>query len=101
MMKETETQFQARVIQAARLYGWLVHHCRPVQIGPGRWATPIQGDAGFPDLCLARGGVVLLVELKADGKYLAPAQKLWRDAAGDRWRLWRPRDWDEVVAELS
>ena len=61
-MKEKDLQQQ--VISIARMYGWKVQHTRAVQMANGRWATPIQGEAGFPDLVLVksnhdgRGGVI-------------------------------------------
>jgi len=96
----TETQFQSRVMDYARLRGWSATHFRPAQIRPGRWATPLQGDPGFVDLVLARRGVVLHVELKADGKYPTAEQKRWGTSIGDSYRLWRPKDWDRIMEEL-
>ena len=97
----TETQFQARVMDYARLRGWVCTHFRPVQIRPGRWATPLTGDAGFVDLVLARRGVVLHVELKAQGKYPTAEQRRWGTAIGESYRLWRPSDWEAILAELK
>jgi hypothetical protein len=48
-----ERDFQARVVALARLTGWRVYHSRPAQYGNGRWHTPLQGDAGLPDLILS------------------------------------------------
>lgn len=96
----TEAQWQTTVIAIAKSYGWRVHHGRTVQTG-GRYMTPIQGHKGFPDLVLAKGGRVILAELKQDGRYPEPEQRAWRDAIGQQWRLWRPKDRDAVVAELS
>jgi hypothetical protein len=61
----------------------------------------VQGDVGAPDLLLARGGVVLLAELKADRGRLGPGQREWLAEAGGHGRLWRPRDWEDVLAELG
>ena len=99
-MKLTESDFQRRVIDYARLCGWRVHHSRPVRLPSGRHATPLQGHRGFPDLALARRGVVILAELKQDGRYPEPDQRAWRDAIGRQWRLWRPADWPEIQEEL-
>jgi hypothetical protein len=52
------------------------------------------------DLVLARRGVVLHVELKADGKYPTAEQKRWGTSIGDSYRLWRPKDWDRIMEEL-
>lgn len=96
-----EADFQSRVIDTAKWCGWMVHHSRPVQDSDGTWSTPIQGDPGLPDLVLARGGVVLLVELKSDKGKPTKDQVKWLDAAGTWGRLWRPADWPQVLEELS
>lgn len=78
----TEQQLQQALVSAARVRGWLVAHFRPAQTRGGRWQTPMQGDAGFPDLVLARGGCVMAWELKGHnargqlGKP-SPAQRAW------------------------
>lgn len=95
-----EADFQARVIAYAELNGWRVFHPRPARIGK-KIATWQAGHKGYPDLTLARDGVVLFVELKQDGKYPSPDQRSWRDAIGPQWRLWRPADWPAVKAELD
>jgi hypothetical protein len=109
-MPVSEAAWQRTVLEAAQLYGWLVHHARPAMNRSGRWSTPIQGDAGFPDLVLAQlppedhPGRLIFAELKRDGQRLAPAQRVWRDAilaAGHEWYLWRPADWREVEAVLA
>lgn len=97
----SEDDFQQRVMDTARLCGWKVTHFRPVKLPSGRWATPLQGDAGLPDLVLARDGVVLLAELKSDTGKPTAEQAQWLAAAGPHGRLWAPRDWPAVEAELS
>jgi hypothetical protein len=97
----TESDFQRRVIQAAHLYGWRVAHFRPAMSRSGRWSTPMEGDRGFPDLVLARGGRVLVAELKTDAGRLGPGQEDWLSALGEHARLWRPRDWQAVLAEIQ
>lgn len=101
-LRMSEEQFTQRVIDTARLYGWLVCHFRPARTGRGRgWATPIQGDSGFVDLVLARKGVVLHPELKVNGKKPRPDQVSWGEAIGESYRLWYPEDWDSIVEELK
>lgn len=97
----SEDDFKSRVIETARLNGWRVHHSRPARLPNGKWVTPLQGDAGLPDLVLARNGVVLLAELKTDTGSVTPEQRKWLAAAGPHGRLWRPRDWSEILSELS
>lgn len=100
-LRLSEDQFLQRVIETAKWHHWQVTHFRAVQLPSGEWATPLQGDAGFPDLALARAGVVLLAELKTDTGRVEPAQKRWLAEAGPYGRVWRPRDWPQVLAELS
>ena len=100
----TEAEFQTQVIDLAHRYGWFVSHQRPAQIA-GRWMTPVQGDAGAPDLLLAhpRHGV-LLVELKTDTGRLSPEQVKWGKAiegSTNLYRLWRPIDLAEIINTLA
>jgi hypothetical protein len=103
----TEAECQRTIVEAAHLGGWLVHHARPARTGAG-WRTAIQGDAGFPDLVLARRSPpwrVIVVELKRRPNRPTAAQRLWLDAiagAGVDARLaWMPDDLDDLVAELT
>jgi len=100
----SERAWQDQVLKLAQLTGWLVHHCRPAMTAGGRYATPIQGDAGFPDLVLCRDERVLFVELKTDTGQVTPDQLRWTAAlagAAADIRIWRPRDFDSVRAELT
>jgi hypothetical protein len=100
----TEAEFQSQVIDLAHLFGWTVAHFRPALTSKG-WRTPVQADgAGYPDLTLVRPPRVVFVELKsADGK-LTDRQRTWLDlfgaCPGVRVELWRPADWDAIVAAL-
>ena len=105
----SEADLTAHVIAAAHQFGYMAHHCRPARTNDGRWRTPIQGDAGFPDLCLARDGRVLFCELKREGKRPDAAQMAWAYAligaddegvfpsamgnGGVSYFVWRPSDW--------
>lgn len=104
MGRGPEAAFQSQVIQLAHTFGWLVQHTRPAKQGD-RWLTPISGDVGFPDLVLVhpnRG--VLFVELKSDTGAVSDAQYKWgrniRDAGGE-WKIWRPKDMDEIQRRLG
>jgi hypothetical protein len=101
MTSISEAQWQQRVMDTAALLGYRTAHFRPAQARSGRWATPMQGDRGFPDLVLAKSGRILVVELKSDTGKLGPGQREWLDELGEHGRLWRPRDWSEVLAELK
>lgn len=97
----TEDEWTRWVIEAAKWRGWMVTHFRPAKLQSGRWATPLSGHKGFPDLALAKGGRVLLRELKTDRGVLSPEQKVWLAALGEHGGVWRPRDRDKVLAELG
>lgn len=96
----TEQDFQAAVVDVARMYGWRVHHSRPAMRADGSWRTPIQGDPGWPDLALAKGGTLILAELKSERGALSAGQREWI-AAIPAIRVWRPSDMPEIVALLS
>lgn len=95
----SEADWVTRIIDTAHLYGWLVTHFRPARTERG-WRTAVQGDTGFVDLVLAKAGRVLHVEAKTDTGKVRPDQLTWAMALGPTYRLWRPRDWDQVLAEL-
>ena len=95
----TEYQFAESVMALAQYRGWRVVHFRPALTKKG-WRTAMQGDRGFPDLVLARGGAVLIVELKTnDGRY-GIGQPEWAEELGGVYRLWRPRDMEAIKEEL-
>jgi len=102
----SESSFQSQVIHLAKLYGWRVMHARPAQIRSGRWVTPITGDAGFPDLVLARPypGDLIFAELKRAGGRISDGQRVWLDAlarAGAEAYLWEPKDLKQITNRLS
>lgn len=96
----SEAQLLSAVVQSAHVFGWLVHHDRPGQTKDG-WKTAISGDIGFPDICLARRGRVLFVELKSDSGKLTEGQYGWLASltpdevyeATHAVEVWRPADW--------
>jgi len=102
----TEAQFQSAVVQLARLNGWMVHHTRAAQLRPGIWATPIQGNAGWPDLALCRPqhGDFILAELKKEGGRLSAGQKTWLlclSQAGVEVHVWYPSDMTQIQNRLA
>jgi hypothetical protein len=99
----SEADFQAQLVELARIMRWRTMHVRRT-IGKGRrWTTGTSID-GWPDLTLWRPGQFLMAELKTD---TGPVSDEQLDvlhslhAAGVDARLWRPRDWDEVQATLT
>lgn len=96
----SEAAFQKRVTDLAVLRGWRFFHAMPSRVGK-RVLTAAQGSPGFPDLVLARGGVVLVYELKSEKGRTRPGQVEWGEAMGGCYRLYRPSDWPAIVAELA
>jgi hypothetical protein len=92
--EESEKEFMARVVALAKRNGWLTYHTFQSR----------KSEAGFPDLVLCRGPRALVVELKTRTGCTTAAQDRWlealRDAALDA-RVWRPRDWPEIVEVLE
>jgi hypothetical protein len=106
--RATERDCQATIVEAARLLEYRVLAIRPAAGGKagGGWASPIQGDPGYPDLTLVhRRAGVLWVELKRSPNLLEHDQEAWRDAftdAGLTWRLvWVPEQLGQFVQELA
>ena len=102
----SESAFTTAVIELGQLFGWKVAHFRPSRTESG-WRTALQGDAGFPDVTLARRGRVIFAELKARNGYLRAEQRAWADALQTplpdpcvRWYLWRPDDLPEIAEIL-
>lgn len=99
-MPMTEADLQRTVIEAAQWNGWKVVHIRASEISKGRWSVPYEGDKGLPDLILAKGGRVLLAELKSASGKPTKDQVAWLDEAGDHGRLWYPDMLREIIDEL-
>lgn len=105
----SETEFLNLVVEYATIRGWLVHHDRPAMNRAGDYRTAMQGDAGFPDLVLARYGRVVFAELKSKTGKPTPAQSRWADhlnyplgfeTAFDYY-LWRPEAWPTIERLLK
>ena len=92
----SEAEWQAQVIRLAISNGWQTHHHFD-----SRRSSP-----GWPDLALVHPTrcLFLLAEIKTETGRVKPEQEqwlAWLTAAGVDARLWRPSDWDEVVATLT
>lgn len=77
----TETELGNVIIDYAQMSGWLIIHHRPARTKQG-WRTAMQGNAGFPDLVLARRQRVIFAELKTMGKDPDANQTVWLRAIG-------------------
>src|SRR6266487_3366273 len=99
----SEAQLQRTILDAAKIYGWLCYHTFD-----SRRCTP-----GFPDLVLCKNTVkqasgnvaqgLIFVELKSQRGRLRREQRVWITAlrsAGAECYVWRPSDWDEIIARL-
>lgn len=100
-----EAEFLGAILECAKVFGWRVCHFRPAWTAKG-YRTPVQGDAGFPDLVLCRGADKRLafIEVKSDKGKLLPKQKEWLDDLKATGRCevycWRPTHWDAIVSIL-
>ena len=71
----------------------------------GKWATALEGLAGFPDLVLVhetRG--LVFAELKSEKGRLSHKQQRWIDLlrlAGQEVYVWKPSDFGEVKLRLK
>lgn len=88
----SEAQWQAQAIRWAKAAGWRVMHDADSRRNPG--------DAGFPDLVLAKGGVALFIELKTDKGRQTPAQREWEEALPN-YHLIRPSDENDFITLLE
>jgi len=91
----TEKAWQSQVVAAAKLLGWKVYH---------PWLS-IKSTAGWPDLALCKGRVLILAEMKREGKEPSTKQQEWLDALdrvpGVLTFVWKPSEWDDVVKVLQ
>jgi hypothetical protein len=94
----SEDELLQAITEAATLYGWRWFHIR-------RSDKALQmGHAGFPDLILSRGAIMLVLELKSATGKLEAEQARWLGAfgaAGIEYAVIRPADLDMVLAWLK
>lgn len=100
----SEAQFQAQIIQLARLNQWLVFHPKKMQGYDGSWRTALSGDKGWPDLVLAhreRGFIV--AELKTSAGKLSQEQHKWLYHLQPHAEIyvWRPQDIIDIGKRLA
>lgn len=90
----SEAEFTSAVVALFQLYGWKVCHIRPAKTAKG-WRTAYEGHAGLPDIIAARGGKVIMAELKVGKNKPTADQAEWLKASGSP--VWRPEDWDIIL----
>ena len=90
----TEANFLNQVTEAATYLGWRTYHT---------WQSK-HSAVGFPDLVMVRPPRVIFAELKSAKGKLTPPQRDWvrdlYDCTGVACYIWRPEDWDAIVAIL-
>lgn len=97
----SEAEFQTSVLDIAQRLRWLRYHALPVLDIHHHWRTAQSGEVGFPDLVLAKAGVILFRELKTDRGATTAGQKMWGAELGDAWAVWRPKDMPLIIATLE
>ncbi len=114
-----EREFQDAVVDIAHLYGWRVFHARAAGTNKG-YRTPVAYDGkGYVDLTLVHpSAYIVFAEIKSAVGRLSDEQLAWgemltavsggidkalesMDEMRVFYRLWRPRDGDEIVTLLS
>lgn len=91
----TEDQLLTAVTDALTLYHWKWVHFRRSD------KAQMMGSAGFPDICAARKGRILFLELKSDRGKLSDAQWQWADALVPYWYVIQPADLDKLLGRLA
>jgi hypothetical protein len=115
VLKQTEKQFQAAVVEYAELNGWLIYHTYDSR----------RSNPGFPDLVMVHRGEgeavprrcrLVFAELKTERGRTSLAQAVWLEALGRiaavggaciNWTpklqvyLWRPSSWPEIEKVLA
>ena len=91
----TEKEWQAQVVKLAKDEGWMAYHTYDSR----------RSEAGWVDLVLVRGPMLLLLELKTESGKVTDAQQAWIDALKKvrivHADIARPRHWDDVRRALT
>jgi hypothetical protein len=104
-LKVSEELFQKQLVRAARLLGWNHMHARRSKGRNNKWTTATN-VTGWPDLFLWHETQqrAIAAELKTDIGRVSHEQRAVLDSlahAGIETYVWRPRDWDQVLATLK
>tara|TARA_R110000822_G_scaffold173141_1_gene312745 strand:+ start:549 stop:893 length:345 start_codon:yes stop_codon:yes gene_type:complete len=107
-----EAEFEQVIVDTAHVFGWKVVGHRPMRTKHG-WATGWKYDGtGWPDLTLihADRGILIAAELKTETGRLSTEQIEWGQTLETletntdsrlRYYVWRPKNWDAILALLS
>ena len=94
-LKITEKEFRQQVLDLGRLLGFKCYFT---------WGS-FHSPAGFPDLAMVKGRRLIFAELKSEKGVMTWAQTEWLkdlEATGKcEVFIWRPSDWEEIVAKLK
>ena len=121
MNTDAEIVFEQKIVDIAHMHGWKVASFRQAGSPHDGYRTPVKHDAkGWPDLTLIHpNGYIIFAEIKKEknpspytddqkswgATLAATAERIneWLEDSPDRvfYRLWRPRDGDEIVTLLS
>ena len=97
MNRWSERKFRSEVLKLAQRNGWLGQY-KP----DNKESFGYGSNRGFPDISLAKNGKLILAELKTNKGRVSQYQLNWQDhLPEDVYRLWRPNDWFDIVAELT
>lgn len=108
--EQRERDFQRNVVELARSLGWRHMHIsestKRVRRGAGYVMAPDPDCQGWPDLVLVhvKQKRMIVRELKSKQGKLTDTQRSWLrdlDAVGVDVDVWRPQDWDKIVATLT
>lgn len=99
----SERDWRRLVMATADAAGWLVVHVRSVQDRSGKWVNPVS-LRGWPDLVVMREGIMVAMELKAEGGRVRPDQRrvldVMRTIPGVHGVFAKPSHWPRVVTVL-
>lgn len=103
-LRAVELECERTILDAAAISGWRRHGERVAMSRKG-WRTPVKGEVGWPDLVLARPGVLIVAELKRKPNEPDPEQLEWLrllDTVPGCWGLlvWVPEDQDDFCHAL-
>ena len=99
----SERDFQASIVDLARLCGWRVVHFHDSRREVGGELVGDSDAKGWPDLTLIRDRI-LYREVKTEKGRVTKSQDrmiVSLLAAGGDAKVWRPSDWDEIQEVLS
>jgi hypothetical protein len=104
--RASEAECRKAILEAARFAGWRIHCPRTAQTGKGVHLTADDGDAGWPDVTLSRGGQLVIVELKRKPNKVEPEQQVWLDQLAkvpgvSAFVVWVPEEMDTFIKALQ